>query len=216
MQSTCPEATIWQTFLDGSISVADRASAESHLGHCRVCRERLIACLDNTSEREVFEPAPSSLKKAAIRSTSPQPRTANFMNSLRPYVPMALAATIVLAIGISFFLYRTADQIQPVSDLRQSGNATGELSLESPPNGAAVNPGKLEFRWSDAGAGSRYEFTLTDEKGDTIFHEKPASNFLSLDSSPRLSLSRRYYWSVLAKHPDGTQRESGVASFTLK
>lgn len=216
MESTCPEATVWQTFLDGSISVTDRASAESHLGHCRVCREHLIVCLDNTNEREVFEAAPSSLKKNAIRSTSPQPRTANFMNSLRPYVPMALAATIVLAVGITFFFYRTADQTQPVSDLRQSGNATGELSLESPLNGAALNPGKLEFRWSDAGAGARYEFTLTDEKGDIIFREKPASNFLSLDSSGRLSSSRKYYWSVLAKHPDGTQRESSVASFTLK
>lgn len=215
MQSTCPQATVWQTFLDGSISVADRASAESHLGHCRVCRERLIACLDNTNEREVFEPAPRSLKKTAIRSTSPQPRT-NFMNTVRSYVPMALAATIVLAVGISFFLYRTADQTQPIGDLRQSGNATGELSLESPPNGAAVNPGKLEFRWSDAGAALRYEFTLTDEKGDIVVHEKPASNFLSLDSSPRLSSSRKYYWSVLVRFPDGTTRESSVAGFVLK
>ncbi len=217
MQPTCPDAAVWQTYLNGPITTADRASAESHLAGCPLCRERLIGLFDAASEQEITETAPPALKRQALELTSaPQTRT-GFIDVFRPFVPVALAATILLAIGISFVVYRNRTGTETVGNFRQSQRLTTDISLTSPPNGATVNSGKLEFSWHDAGAGARYQFVLTDEKGDIVFQEKAAINPLSLDTAAlRLSSQRKYYWSVTARLPDGTRRESGIADFTLK
>jgi hypothetical protein len=216
MESTCPDITVWQKFLDGSIAQEDRAASESHLVRCRLCREQLIALSDTAREETLSEPAPDSLKNRAISLAPPKSRP-SFIGSWRPYVPLALAAAIVLAVGLSVVVYRNKTKPPPAFELRQSDRATIALSLSSPTDGAVMEPGQLEFRWGDCGPGARYEFTITDEKGDIVFQEKPANNFLTLDSRAlKLSSQRKYYWTVSARLPDGTKRESAVAGFTLK
>lgn len=217
MQTHCPDQIVWQTFRDGSISEADRTIAESHLVRCTVCRQRLIALFDGASEGELRESAPSSLRRRTLESAAATSGSHRFLDVVRPYAPLALAATILLVVGISWLAYRQRTPVQPPSELRQSGQATAAIPLTTPLNGAELISGKLEFRWGDAGAGARYEFILTDEKGDIVFQEKPATNALTLDTvALRFSTQRKYYWSVTAKIADGTKRESAVAGFTLK
>ena len=213
----CPDTEAWQTFLDGSIAQGERAAAESHLARCRLCRERLIGLSDAGRENAVPEVAPTSLRKRAEELVSRTPDSPSLFGSLRPYVPLALAAAIVLAVGLSVMVFRSRTERQPASELRQSDLTTVALSLSSPTDGAVIEPGQMEFRWGSAGPGARYEFTITDEKGDIVFHEKPANTLLSLDSRAlRLSPQRKYYWTVSARLPDGTKRESAVAGFSLK
>ena len=218
--SECPDIMVWLTFLEGVMPGPDRSAAESHLTRCRRCRERLIALYDEANEARVLESAPGSLKSRAIPSSRQLPSAVRLMNVPRPYVPLALAATVVIGVGLSIFVYQKQKSISEksaVSRLRQSQNATRELALVNPVNGAELSSGKLEFRWSEAGAGARYEFTLTDEKGDIIHQEKLTTNSLVLDSSAlRLSAQKKYYWSVIARLADGTSRESGIARFTLR
>lgn len=213
----CPEAKTWQIFLDGSIAQEQRAEAESHLVRCRLCREHLIALSDARRENAFLEEAPISLRKRAGQLASRTPGPPSLFGSFRPYIPLALAAGIVLAVGLSAVVYRQRTMRQPTSELRQSDLATVALSLSSPTDGAVMEPGQLEFRWGSAGPGARYEFTITDEKGDILLHEKPPNNLLSLDSRGlKLSPQRKYYWTVSARLPDGTKRESRVAGFSLK
>lgn len=212
----CPDVALWQTFLDGSIAPDDRSEAESHLVRCPVCRQRLIALFDARHESAVTENVPASLISRVEALPFKQPGSISLFGSFRPYVPLALAAGIVLAMGLSVMMYRRTEPQRP-AELRQSDRATTELSLISPASGAVLTAGKSEFRWADAGAGVRYEFVLTDEKGDIVFQEKPANNSLTLDSTAlKLSPQRQYYWTISARLPDGTRRESVVAGFTLK
>lgn len=217
MESTCPDITVWQQFLDASIAQEDRAASESHLVRCRLCREQLIALADTAREETFSEPAPDSLRNRALSLAPVKSVSPSFIASWRPYVPLALAAAIVLAVGLSVVVYRNKTKPPPAFELRQSDRATIALSLSSPTDGAVMEPGQLEFRWGDCGPGARYEFTITDEKGDIVFQDKPANNFLALDSKAiKLSSQRKYYWTVSARLPDGTKRESAVAGFTLK
>ena len=218
--SECPDITVWRTFLAGVVPAADRTACEAHLARCRTCRERLIALNDEANEARIQESGPVSLKSRVTQSTPIRSSSVYFINAWRPYVPLALAATVVLAVGLSIFVYRTKDrnpQNPDGSGIRQSNNATRELALVNPPNGAELNSSKLQFRWSDAGGDARYDFTLTDETGDIIHQEKLTTTSLVLDPATlQLSAQKKYYWSVMARLSDGTSRESVVARFTLR
>ncbi len=199
------------------MAAADRETAESHLVSCRLCRTRLIALFDEAGERSLAETVPVALKNRAVQSAPVDRPAKSVFDSFRPYVPVALAATIVLAVGLSVLVYRNQTTTQRTTEFRQTDRSTGEISLTNPPNGAALTSGQLEFRWGAVGADARYEFTVTDEKGDLMLQEKPPSNFLTLDTvAARLSPGQRYYWSVTARLPDGTRRESPIAGFTVK
>jgi hypothetical protein len=215
MQSNqCPDSVNRQSFLGGTMSPSDRTAVESHLAACRDCRERLIALYDNENDARFSENPPSSLKRRVTNTSGPS------IPFVRRHLPLALAATLVVAIGLSFFALRnirSTSEAPPVSDTRRSNAPTSGLMLTSPPSGAQLNAGKVEFRWTDASNSGRYEFTLTDEKGDVIAQEKPTTSSLLVDTVKlRLSSQRNYYWSVSAKLPDGTSRESEVGNFTLR
>jgi hypothetical protein len=193
---------------------SDRSTVESHLAVCRDCRDRLIALYDNETDARFTENAPASLKRKVTNTPVPS------IPFLRRHLPLALAATVVIAVGLSFFVFRnirSMSQLPPISDTRRSNGQASDLKLTSPPIGAQLNAGQVEFRWTDASNSGRYEFTLTDEKGDVIAQEKPTTTSLVVDTVMlRLSTQRNYYWSVSAKLPDGTRRESEVSSFTLR
>jgi len=196
------------------MSPSDRLAAEFHLAGCRHCRERLIALYDIEAEARFDEAAPSSLKHRVTKTP------VHWIHSLRPYVPLALAASLVMAVGLSIFVYwntQSTSETPRIGGLRRSSGASSDLALASPPNGAQLNASPVEFRWTDAGNGARYELTLTDEKGDIIIQEKPTTTSLVIDIAKlRLSTQGTYYWSVSARLPDGTSRESGIASFSLR
>ncbi len=210
----CPDSVTWQSFLGGELPPADRSAAEAHLAGCWHCRESLIALYDNQAGARVEETAPSSLKRRVTRTP------VHWIKSPRAYVPLALAATVVIAVGLSIFVYRNVQSpsaAPPVGGLRRSNGPTNDLALAGPPNGAQLNPGPVDFHWSDAGNSARYELTVTDEKGDIIIQEETLESHLVIDIAKlRLSTQRNYYWSVSARLPDGTNRESGIAGFTLR
>lgn len=216
----CPDMRDWQLFLEGAMPAAERSEAELHLVQCPLCRTRLIELHDEVQEAGVIESAPSLLKHRVAQLPARKSISPRLLDRFRPYVPLALAATILIAVGLSIYVFRISQSVPgtpPVSDFRQSQGATVDLQLTNPPNGAEVGAGKVEFRWADAGPGARYELTLTDEKGDILYQEKPAANILVLDTSTlKLAPGKIYYWSVSAKLPDGTTRESEVARFNLR
>ncbi|MGQ0761631.1 MAG: hypothetical protein ACT4OT_06390 [Acidobacteriota bacterium] len=215
MKANCPDITVWRNYCDGSTAHDERLSAESHLASCHRCRHQLIALFDEAREAHV-EPAHDALKGRALR-LAPQKVKRPFFASFRPFAPVALAAAVVLAVGISFLLYRDRTGTPSPTDLRQSSGATAEIPLSNPPNAAQLETGTIEFRWGDSTSEARYQLTLTDEKGDIVFQEPNARSPLRLDSGAlKLSSQRKYYWSVTAKLPDGTLRESPIASFTIK
>jgi hypothetical protein len=215
MDETCRDITFWRAYCDGSMSDVERALAESHLVHCRRCRTQLVSVFDAVSQ-PVSESVPDHLRSKALGFVPPKARSA-FAGPFRRFVPLALAAAIILAFGASLFVLRDRNGNVPTTDIRQSNTTAYQVQLDSPANGAELEPGSLEFRWSDSSAAARYEFTLTDEKGDILFQQRHTITSLPLDTNTlKLSPQRKYYWSVTAILPDGTRRESTVASFTIR
>lgn len=215
MEVNCPGTNFWRRYSEGSIAPEERPGAESHLASCHRCRQRLISFFDETRETQV-EAAPDFLKNRTL-GLAPKKEAWSFFASFRPFAPVALAATIVLAVGVSFLMFRNRAVTTPTSDLRQSHGTAHQVQLTGPQNGAQLAPGAIDFRWQDSTPEARYEFSLTDEKGDIVFQQGNAKSPLRLDA-PALKLSpqHRYYWSVTARLPDGSRRESPVASFTIR
>jgi hypothetical protein len=212
----CPETGEYLSFIEGSS--AGRENLESHLAHCRSCRERLIALYDQVEENRFLESAPMPVKVGA-KSVPRSAKPVSSIGGLRPYIPLTLAAGIVLAVTVSIFVYRgtwSLYKTPEVADLRSEG-APAVLTLSSPPNGSTLAAGVVEFRWTDASAGARYEFTLTDDTGDIVSQQKSSSQSLELDTSLLgLAVTKKYYWSVVAVRADGTRIESVISGFTIR
>jgi hypothetical protein len=215
MEATCPDISVLRKYCDGSIAPDERRNAETHMASCARCRHQLISLFDTAREAYV-ESAPDFLKRRAL-GLAPQKERRSFFASFRPFAPVALAAIIVLAVGISFFLNRERTTTPGTTDLRQSQPATAEILLSNPPNGSNLESATVDFRWEDSTPNARHEFTLTDEKGDIVLQERNARSPFRVDTGAiKLSPQQRYYWSVSARFPDGTRRDSPVASFTVK
>lgn len=212
---------MWQSFLGGALSAEERETAELHLTECRVCRQRVVALHESAVDERNIHRAPGGLKRRVRDLPITRPGLiARALASLRRPAPLAFAATLLIVAGLSIFVYRNrqiTSETPRVSDLRRSNGPTSELALASPPNGAQLNPGPVEFRWTDTGNSASYEFTVTDEKGDIVVQEKPTATSLVIDTAKlRLSTQRNYYWSVSARLPNGARRESAIAGFTLR
>ncbi len=212
---------MWQSFLGGTLSTGEREIAASHLTECRACRRRVVALHESAVDERDIHRAPDGLKRRVRDLPITRPGMfARALASLRRPAPLAFAATVLIVAGLSILVYRNrqlTSETPRVSDLRRSSGPTSELALASPPNGAQLNRGPVEFRWTDAGNSATYQFTLTDDKGDIVVQEKPTATSLVIDTAKlRLSPKRNYYWSVSAILPNGARRESGIAGFTLK
>lgn len=105
---------LFTPYVDGEASDADRSAVDAHVQACSLCRDRLIA---ERYAREALATcreglrchASSELKKRcqATRPASvppPQPAAARSMLRRAAWVPLSLAATLLLAVG-GVFLY---------------------------------------------------------------------------------------------------------------
>jgi hypothetical protein len=212
--SECPDSEVWQGFLAGT--VADRTSFETHLVECRTCRELVIELHDQAEEwiSPYSESVPDSTKDI-VKSFPLDAKSGG--SRLRFYVPLGAAAAIILAVTLTVFVRPDTSRPPQVTDLRQAGGVSSEIVLDSPANRAELVQGSIEFRWSVTTPGAKYEFTLTDEKGDILSQQKLQTNTLTIDTiALKLSPGRRYYWSTKALMPTGATQESGIASFTLR
>jgi hypothetical protein len=215
MEATCPDITFWRTYCDGSSTPDERHKAENHLARCQRCRQRLISFYDSARETR-FEPAPDFLRTRALKM-APEKEKWSFFASFRLFAPVAVAVALLLVVGVSFMILRDRNATTPTSDLRQSNGTSNQVNITNPPNGSQLESGAVDFRWEVLMSDARYEFTLTDEKGDIIFHQRNAKAPLRVDTAAlKLSPQQKYYWSVTATLPDGTRRESPISSFTIK
>ncbi len=103
---------LFAQYVDGEAVPADRASVEAHLDRCPPCRERLAG---ERAAREVLTARRSELRTCASpvlrarcaahahrTAAAPADRPSLFARSSRRWVPLSLAATLLLAIGGAF------------------------------------------------------------------------------------------------------------------
>lgn len=113
---------LFAPYADGQAAPADRASVEAHLERCPPCRERvaeqrtvraaLAAC-----RPALRRPAPEHLRaRCAGYAQTAAPRRSPFVagRSVRRWVPLSLAATLILAVA-GAFLFGLNDKVQALA-----------------------------------------------------------------------------------------------------
>ena len=95
-------------YLDGELPAPERAALEIHIAQCATCSARL------TEERSLIERA-SAVLSAARPSERPAPRRRG-RRILGARLPFAWAATVVLALGIGYYLHAPKSPFVPAPE----------------------------------------------------------------------------------------------------
>jgi anti-sigma factor RsiW len=113
---------LFASYVDGEVESQDRASVEAHLTKCPPCREHVS---EERTAREVLkaraaalrESAPSPLRARCAACASHDATRAGRVASVlrrRRWVPLSLAATLVLAVGW-VFLFGLNDRVEALA-----------------------------------------------------------------------------------------------------
>lgn len=159
---------------------------------------------------------------AARLSPPPRPATAPATKSSRqryqraPWwrrnaVPMALAATLLLAVGLSL---GDRGGIRGGADVTRGGADGVELLVPSI-DGTATAGSALAFAWRPVAGAVRYQFELLSADG-TLVHESSTADTLVVVTRPPLEPGREYRWLVRAYDSAGAQRGSAVRALRTR
>ncbi len=207
-----------ELFLSDRLPGVQRDQLESHLSDCRACRRRLVNQHLGSRSEEIAVPAPDWLK-SRVSQIPQQGRVRVPVSAGRWRRQFAVAATIVLALSVGFFLMRDRFVVKQPSEadvLRQETGSSPVPQLFAPKGGAQVQSNDVEFRWSEVYGAERYALTLLNEKGDIVFETSTVENRLSLSAAAaRLEPGKTYFWYVRARLSNGTAADSAIGKFGL-
>src|SRR6185436_5700151 len=102
---------LFAPYADGDVAPADRASVESHLDRCPPCREnvaeqRTVRAAVAACRPSLLASAPDELRARCAAQAQGAPRRRSFAGRLadRPWIPLSLAATLVIAVAAAFIM----------------------------------------------------------------------------------------------------------------
>jgi hypothetical protein len=125
-------------------------------------------------------------------------------------LPLALAATVLLAIGAGLVL-RVGSRTSKVDAVR---GEEGVVRLLMPAVDARV-PDRPIFVWGGMGTGVRYRFELLPVGRDPVYAVESTDTTLTLPDSVTIEREIEYLWWVRAHLPDGRQSASAIGRFRL-
>jgi anti-sigma factor RsiW len=113
---------LFAPYADGDVAAADRASVEAHLERCPPCRERVA---EQRAVRAVLVARRPTLRACASEhlrarcaayggSAARRPFPFGFSSTARRWVPLSVAATLVLAVA-GVFLFGLNDRVQALA-----------------------------------------------------------------------------------------------------
>jgi anti-sigma factor RsiW len=102
---------LFAPYADGAVAPADRASVESHLDRCPPCREnvaeqRTVRAVVAACRPSLRSSAPNELRaRCAAHAGKTRPRRSIASRLVeRPWIPVSLAATLVIAVAAAFII----------------------------------------------------------------------------------------------------------------
>lgn len=151
--------------------------------------------------------APAATPSATPR-VRPLPRPMPWWR--RNGVPVALAATALLAVGLS-----VGDRLGLPGGEVTRGDESGVSLIAPAPDGAAAAGTPLTFVWHPVSGAVRYQFELLGTDG-TVVHETSTSDTVVALARPALDAGREYRWLVRAYDSVGTQRGTAVRPLRVR
>ena len=180
----CPSETQLLAAVRGEGNETERLRVLDHALKCPACR-RDLALLHAVATGET---------RAATRTMRER--------SWRDWVPAALAASLVLAVGVAG-IERWRNR--GAEDITRAGAAPGP-ALVTPANGAAVRPGLVQFTWRPIPDVIQYTLEV-DATDGTVLVSSPTrdTTFRASIAATAVGETR---WLIRAKLQDGSEKRS--------
>ncbi|MFA5865998.1 MAG: tetratricopeptide repeat protein [Phycisphaerae bacterium] len=200
----CPDENLWARLADGLIAGGEREELIRHIAHCPECRRRTSQILN-----EIDEGALSHLPATTL--IAPE----SWLIRFRPWV-LALAASIVLAVGVSLFY--TLNRSGPAD---YGVSTRGMLLAQADLSELGIEPGRGIARAEGVPTMEQaaYRQALTKLK-PYLDQSSPPSDALAL--ATRAALSARFIndaigyaekWTQVAPADSGAWNSLGLARF---
>jgi anti-sigma factor RsiW len=177
-------------YLSGALSPPEQTTLETHLSHCRSCRQEV-----------------SSARRLVLSRRAP-----------RRWLLMApLAAAAVLAI---LLVGRPLRRPEPAGEPARAGYEPGSgvgagLRALAPVDRDTVTDRRLVFTWSGQAGRLLYRLTVTDASGRAAWLRDTSDTTLVLPAGVSLDPGRTYYWYVDALDAEGRSLTTGTHRFTI-
>jgi len=160
--------------------------------------DHVMACGDCARELELLR----AIEDAGARTVRAAP--------WRRYAPFALAASVLLAVGIGVLRRDT----QPGNDDVVRGSSG--VTLVAPHNDARMGAGSVLFAWRPVAGAVRYELEVLDTTGAVRFAATTPDTSVALTDVNRLPAGVEYRWWVRAIDAAGAQRVSAIRPLRVR
>ena len=194
IQCTSPERILAVVRRTGSDE--DRLTTLDHVMSCGECAREfeLVRAIEDVG-----------MESVTSRPAVPAPPRASW----RRYTPLALAASLVLAVGVGL-LWRDGPS---GSDGVTRG--TSAVTLLAPPAEVRSNGG-IAFAWRPVAGTVRYELEVVDSTGAVAFSTTTSDTTAALPNTTRLAPGAAYRWWVRASDAAGAQRASEMRRLRVR
>ena len=182
--SDCPTESELLSAVRGQGNPAQRLRVLDHATKCPACR-RELALLHAVSSGEL-RAAPRAMRDL----------------SWRRWVPTALAASVVMAVGLAGFA-QLRNRLE--NEITRAG-AAGGLVLVSPANGAAVGVGLVQLVWRPIPEVMQYTVEVVATDGTVLVSSTTRDTTFQATIAPTAVGENR--WLVRAKLQDGSEQRS--------
>jgi hypothetical protein len=187
-----PETEEIAAYLSDGLSAPDRATLETHLASCRLCRQEVVS-------------ARRLLKTGLLRSRWSM------------MVPAAAAAVLALALLSRGVFWPPAER-----EAVRGGGAADEIETApsiqvlSPADEETIaGPGVL-FVWAGQPGRPLYRLTLTDGSGHALWIRDTADTTTALPAAVTLARGHTYFWYVDALDAAGRSLTTGTRTFSTR
>ena len=184
-------------YVDGRLSAAARARAESHIEICAACRAEVI---------DVARVLDTNTPPVAAR-----PRRRGLISSVGM---AAAAALVVLLIRPGVGVRSTREQQRDVSTGTDT-EGVPTITVVSPASGDTIAESDRLFVWRSVGADATYQLTIGDAAGRILWRTTTGDTALTLPPDVTRD-PQTYFWHVDALLPVGVSATTRAQSFTVR
>jgi hypothetical protein len=168
--------------------------------------DHAMSCGDCMRELELLR----VIEKAGARMTGGRAAQQRSLASWRRAVPLALAASLVLAVGL--VVRGRSDDGAPGERMR---GADDTLVLHTPRDIAIAPSDSLVVAWRPVTGATRFTVEVLDEAGRAVLAQSTADTTLVIRDLSSLTPGRDYRWWVRAFGASASQGSSGLGRLRL-
>jgi hypothetical protein len=193
---SCPDLEALLALVQREGSESQRMEALDHVSGCSACRRELevLRSFDRAGRALAAERGGGTVGSRVVEHHPAWRRAA----------PMALAAALLLAVGLGV---RQRFGEGDLSDVPRA--AAGDVALVSPAESGAVSPAPLTFVWRSVPQTRRYLLEVMTDDGALLL-ARPTTDTSVTAALPAGTAGGTYRWSVRAQLADGTERRSAA------